>query len=84
MSKSAVYYCRSPFGEWLLQDTSGLFVADLPHSFWSNNPQDALRFDTEADAQACAGYLNTATHNGLLCNALQVLRSSNSCKTPSH
>jgi len=75
MSNSTGYYCRSPFGEWLLQDPSGLFVADLPHSFWSRNPGDALRFDTEADALACAGYLRTATHNGLRCNALSVIRS---------
>lgn len=74
MSKSTVLYCRSPFGEWLLQDPSGLFVADLPHSFWSRNPGDALRFSTEADALACAGYLRTATHNGLRCNALRPLR----------
>ncbi len=75
MSNSTVYYCRSPIGEWVLRDPSGLFVADLPHSFWSRNLVDALRFDTEADALACAGYLRTAAHNGLRCNALQVLRS---------
>lgn len=75
MSHPTVYYCRSPFGEWCLQDPSGLFVSDLPHSFWSNRQEDALRFATEADALACADYLRTATHNGLRCNSLSVIRS---------
>ena len=62
------YFCRKPNGAWVvtLADQSH-WLADLPTCTWSTQPHEAIRFSTQADAQACAQYVHNSMMGGIKC-----------------
>lgn len=66
-----IYYHRSHTGTWTLRLPSGAYVSDqVQGSFWSMDINKVIKFDTQAQAQACADYLSGAIMQGITCHNL--------------
>ena len=69
-----IMYSRHATGAYSLrQPNQAAYVSDQRGQFWTTKADQAIKFLTQEDAQACAEYLRTAIMAGVKCSNLLVV-----------